>query len=62
MNRLGRRIEMLEQAFGLGIEQAPPLSIKVQYVAPDGEVTEGYVVEVGQPAAPLQTASKSRRA
>jgi len=57
-----RRVEKLEQAFGVGIAQAPPHLIRVCYVSTDGEVTDGYVVEVGQPATPLQTTSKSRRA
>ena len=63
MNRpLGRRVEKLEQAFGVGVAEEEPIVIEVKYVAPGGEVVGGYVVEVGQPPAPLQATSKSRRA
>ena len=67
MNRLGprntiRRVEKLEQAFGLGAAQDPQHLIRVCYVERDGTVVDSYVVGGGQPAAPLQpTSEKSRR-
>ncbi len=44
-----RRVEKLEHAFCVGAAQVPPQVIHVQYVAPDGEVTGGFDVVVGQP-------------
>ena len=44
-----RRIERLEQAYSVGAAQVPPHVIRVQYVAPDGEVTDGFDIVVGQP-------------
>ena len=43
-----RRIERLEQAYCLGAAEVLLQLIRVQYVAPDGEVTDSHVVEVGQ--------------
>jgi hypothetical protein len=45
-----RRVEKLEQAYCVGAAQVPPQVIRVVYVEPDGEVTAGYDVVVGQPA------------
>ena len=62
MNRpLGRRVEKLEQAFGVGVAQEEPIVIEVKYVAPGGEVVGGYVVEVGKPNTPLPSSSKVSR-
>jgi hypothetical protein len=44
-----RRLENLEQAYCVGAAQVPSQVIHVQYVAPDGEVTGGFDVVVGQP-------------
>ena len=44
-----RRVEKLEQAFCVGAAQDPPQVIRVVYVEPNGEVTPGYDVVVGQP-------------
>jgi len=56
-----RRVEKLEEAYGVGAAEKEPIEIHVQYVAPGGEVVGGYVVEVGKPNTPVQTPSKSRR-
>jgi hypothetical protein len=45
-----RRVVKLEQVYCVRSAQVPPQVIRVTYVAPDGEVTHGYDVVVGQPA------------
>jgi hypothetical protein len=50
-----RRVEKLEQAYCVGAAQVTPQVIRVTYVAPDGEVTAGYDVVVGQPAGGITT-------
>jgi len=49
-----RRIERLEQTYCLDVAQVPPQLIRVQYVAPNGEVTDSHVVEIPQPGARTQ--------
>ena len=42
-----RRVEKLEKAYCVGAAQDPPQVIRVVYVEPNGEVTPGYDVVVG---------------
>jgi hypothetical protein len=49
MRNMIRRVVKLEQAYCVGSAQVPPQVIRVTYVAPDGEVTDGYDVVIGQP-------------
>jgi len=54
MRNMIRRVEKLEQAHCVGAAQVPPQLIRVQYVAPNGEVTDSHVVEIPQPGARTQ--------
>lgn len=56
-----RRVEKLEEAYGVGTAEKEPIVIHVQYVSTDGEIVGGYEVEVGKPNTPVPTTSKSRR-
>ena len=50
-----RKVEKLEDAFGIGVAQPEPHVIRVNYVSTDGEVVGGYEVRVGQSASTPET-------
>jgi len=48
-NLLTRRVERLEHAIGRPAEEVPPMEI-TNFIAPDGEVTDSFVITIPQPA------------
>jgi len=46
MRKMIRRVERLEHAIGRPGEEVPPMEITNVFIAPDGEVTDSFVITI----------------